>query len=416
MAIDSFDDASRAAPDAFEENSHEDDLNLPAAFRASCRRTEDLAALVEVFLASCDFDVTAVAAMRSASPAVQRAVMSQGHVKGLRNPSSALMARMRTLKNAGVESNSKRLAGGHGGSWVEPELGGWSRKRQRQAAWVQEPTDEAAAEACEEAFAQWGEEALRAEASFEDSGGEEVLWQQQSQPSWRRGGGASAPGQAHQLPQRRRLSDDLLLGEVLEWRGSFGWLRPAQEIEHEKACMHQGRIFLHERDLLLPGPLEPGQPAEFYLYEDRSGLGAEDCVAGDVQRKQDEEEEEARAKSPASRQEEDEDRSCSGSGDGSAGDATSEAAEEGEDEAGSEAQELDGADEAEDYGESGAEDDDAGGDLGGEFGDGLEDAELDFDAAEEAAGQEEAEEAGQEEAAAAFDSEGEGGEVPDEGA
>jgi len=230
---------------------------VPAAFR---RRLEldvgaRLSASVEAYVSANGLDDRAAAALRSAAPAVQRLVICAGPVVGMLNPSAACVARLRSSKS--ILEESGQLGFGSG-----------MKRKHWYAAGDQEPAGEASPEAYDETYMQWTGEAAPMPAQH---------------PVGRRG------------VVRRRLSDDLLFGEVVEWRGRFGWLRPVEDIDHEKANMHQGRIFVHEADLLLGGPPQPGQPVEFYLYEDRSGLGAEECVVGQVGAESEDEDETEKA-------------------------------------------------------------------------------------------------------------------------
>lgn len=86
------------------------------------------------------------------------------------------------------------------------------------------------------------------------------------------------PPSTHGVVKRRRLGDDLHVGQVVSWKGPFGWIQPLQEIAHEKSAKNEGRIFLRAADLLVEGKPRLGQPVEFVLYEDPTGLGAEDVV------------------------------------------------------------------------------------------------------------------------------------------
>lgn len=78
---------------------------------------------------------------------------------------------------------------------------------------------------------------------------------------------------------RERVTTIPVTGEVIEWKGKFGWLSCSEEIEHEKTSKHEGKIYLHEKDILAGAPLSAGQPVEFHIYADSSGLGAEEVIA-----------------------------------------------------------------------------------------------------------------------------------------
>merc|ERR1711879_568935 len=73
-----------------------------------------------------------------------------------------------------------------------------------------------------------------------------------------------------------------MAGQVLEWKGKYGWIQAIEHIVHPKTRMHQGRIYVSSIDLLgtraRSGRLVPGSFCEFFLFEDASGLGAEECI------------------------------------------------------------------------------------------------------------------------------------------
>mmetsp|Transcript_104559 Transcript_104559/g.207619 ORF Transcript_104559/g.207619 Transcript_104559/m.207619 type:complete len:118 (-) Transcript_104559:14-367(-) len=50
----------------------------------------------------------------------------------------------------------------------------------------------------------------------------------------RRGGDYSSAPSGPNLP-RNRLDNELYLGEVLEWKGKFGWINPVEPIDHPLA-------------------------------------------------------------------------------------------------------------------------------------------------------------------------------------
>jgi len=77
---------------------------------------------------------------------------------------------------------------------------------------------------------------------------------------------------------RTRLELGWVGGECIEWKGSYGWVRPAQAVDHPLAGKHKGRLYLHSQDLPWADSLSPGQACHFYVFSDASGLGAEECV------------------------------------------------------------------------------------------------------------------------------------------
>mmetsp|Transcript_70194 Transcript_70194/g.159346 ORF Transcript_70194/g.159346 Transcript_70194/m.159346 type:complete len:122 (-) Transcript_70194:187-552(-) len=78
---------------------------------------------------------------------------------------------------------------------------------------------------------------------------------------------------------RERVTVMPVSGEVVEWKGKFGWLSSSETIEHEKAGKSGGKIFIHEKDIIAGENLKKGQPVEFHVYADARGLGAEEVIA-----------------------------------------------------------------------------------------------------------------------------------------
>lgn len=77
---------------------------------------------------------------------------------------------------------------------------------------------------------------------------------------------------------RTRVSEEIVKGHVLEWKGKYGWILPMAPVQHPKAFKHQGKIFISQTDL--DGKcraLAPGIQCEFYIFEDEAGIGAEKC-------------------------------------------------------------------------------------------------------------------------------------------
>ncbi|CAL1166750.1 unnamed protein product [Cladocopium goreaui] len=84
-------------------------------------------------------------------------------------------------------------------------------------------------------------------------------------------------GKGHTLP-RERVSETPMIGEVLEWKGKYGWIKPQEPIEHEKASRHGGKLFVSQADLVGVTELSSGRLVQFQLFEDSSGLGAEEVL------------------------------------------------------------------------------------------------------------------------------------------
>jgi len=85
----------------------------------------------------------------------------------------------------------------------------------------------------------------------------------------------ASPG--HTLP-RTRISAEKFTGTVFDWKGKYGWIQPAEEIEHEKAAQRGGRLFASIDDIIGAQSLDVGAEVEFHICEDEAGLGAEEVV------------------------------------------------------------------------------------------------------------------------------------------
>merc|ERR1712039_505098 len=59
------------------------------------------------------------------------------------------------------------------------------------------------------------------------------------------GKGKRAPG--HTL-ERERLTADKFCGEVLEWKGKFGYIMPAEPIDHPAAQKREGKVWVSISD------------------------------------------------------------------------------------------------------------------------------------------------------------------------
>eukprot|EP00435_Cladocopium_sp_Y103_P071650 s25_g38.t1 len=79
-----------------------------------------------------------------------------------------------------------------------------------------------------------------------------------------------------ELPRQPLFGGEALQGDVLEWKGKFGWIKPLQPIDHPLASRHNSKIYVHIKDLA-DGlqTLAPGQRVAFQAYTDDSGIGAE---------------------------------------------------------------------------------------------------------------------------------------------
>lgn len=94
---------------------------------------------------------------------------------------------------------------------------------------------------------------------------------------WGKGGGMKGgPGL-----ERQPVGEALVQGEVTEWKGNFGWIKPKDgTIEHEALGRRGGKVYVHKTDLQGVETLEQGASVKFKVYVDASGLGAADVVVG----------------------------------------------------------------------------------------------------------------------------------------
>lgn len=89
--------------------------------------------------------------------------------------------------------------------------------------------------------------------------------------------GAAEGPKGHELA-RTRISGEKFSGTILSWKGRFGWIKPAEEVAHPKAAERNGNLFLSSSDVQDPDKVEVGAPCLFHIFEDSSGLGAEEVV------------------------------------------------------------------------------------------------------------------------------------------
>mmetsp|Transcript_49880 Transcript_49880/g.143580 ORF Transcript_49880/g.143580 Transcript_49880/m.143580 type:complete len:323 (+) Transcript_49880:59-1027(+) len=75
---------------------------------------------------------------------------------------------------------------------------------------------------------------------------------------------------------RERVGELPMLGEVLAWKGHYGWLKPMAPVDHPLADLREGKIYVNKSDLP-DGVVElpVGATVQFNLYGDNSGLGGE---------------------------------------------------------------------------------------------------------------------------------------------
>jgi len=82
------------------------------------------------------------------------------------------------------------------------------------------------------------------------------------------------------LPRTRVTEGIGVTGKCVEWKGTHGWIEPDVPVDHPKADKHKGQIYIHQKDIIEDLMLYTGQPVNFHIYEDTSGIGAEECIAG----------------------------------------------------------------------------------------------------------------------------------------
>lgn len=80
---------------------------------------------------------------------------------------------------------------------------------------------------------------------------------------------------------RERIGDIQIIGEIIEWRGTFGWIQPSEPVDHVEAAKRRGRVYVHAKDCVDPKfrGFAPGDLVQFFCYADGTGLGAEECSA-----------------------------------------------------------------------------------------------------------------------------------------
>lgn len=77
---------------------------------------------------------------------------------------------------------------------------------------------------------------------------------------------------------RERLTIVPTTGEVVEWKGNFGWIRPHETVDHAAASKREGKVVIAKKDLVGEGQLQVGQLVQFHVFVDNSGVGAEECM------------------------------------------------------------------------------------------------------------------------------------------
>lgn len=97
-------------------------------------------------------------------------------------------------------------------------------------------------------------------------------------PKWAPRSGQQGAGKGKGLGKgpskisRERISEDLMKGRVLGWRGNVAWIKPAEPLRHP---LFRGKIYLHASDVKAGNELPAGAIIKFHIYRDSQGLGAE---------------------------------------------------------------------------------------------------------------------------------------------
>mmetsp|Transcript_27190 Transcript_27190/g.50927 ORF Transcript_27190/g.50927 Transcript_27190/m.50927 type:complete len:353 (+) Transcript_27190:57-1115(+) len=78
---------------------------------------------------------------------------------------------------------------------------------------------------------------------------------------------------------RQSVNGMFQTGQLSVWMGRYGWIVPDKQVDHPDAPKHQGRIYLHVKDLQGADDMtvNPGARVAFKVYVDSSGLGAQEC-------------------------------------------------------------------------------------------------------------------------------------------
>jgi len=77
---------------------------------------------------------------------------------------------------------------------------------------------------------------------------------------------------------RSRITDTPITGEVVAWSRRIGWIKALEPVEHPDAEKRGGKIYCHVQDLVGAEKLEKGGTVQFHLFQDESGLGAEEVT------------------------------------------------------------------------------------------------------------------------------------------
>mmetsp|Transcript_37478 Transcript_37478/g.95904 ORF Transcript_37478/g.95904 Transcript_37478/m.95904 type:complete len:153 (+) Transcript_37478:59-517(+) len=120
------------------------------------------------------------------------------------------------------------------------------------------------------------------------SGGKGKGWSDKGGKDWGKGKGKDGKGKGKgkrprgpsgpTLP-RERITKEPVTGEVQDWKGKYGWIKPTVPLEHPLAIKHNGNLYVSMSDLVGGiTQLTPGSLCQFHVFSDPSGLGAEECL------------------------------------------------------------------------------------------------------------------------------------------
>lgn len=79
--------------------------------------------------------------------------------------------------------------------------------------------------------------------------------------------------------EREIIIEEPIIGEMIEWKGHYGWMKTDHPIEHDAKAMRGGKIYINKKDIEgTPETVAEGQKVQFKLYVDGNGLGAEQAA------------------------------------------------------------------------------------------------------------------------------------------
>ena len=82
---------------------------------------------------------------------------------------------------------------------------------------------------------------------------------------------------------RTRITTQLVVGKMIEWKGKYGWIQPTSyaRISNCKVARSDGRLYVSISDVRENTRVAMGLQYRFHVFEDACGLGAEEverCV------------------------------------------------------------------------------------------------------------------------------------------